>query len=210
MSSSSSSSHEPPPPAPPAQPSSPTTPSTSSSSIIIISHPQPLSVPPGRINEPDSSGQTALHRAVIMNLSPAQIQELLDAGAALNQPDEERRTALHHAVEAGLKDLVRFLVSCPLVEVNAVDVLNRTPLHVGKKNLSIPSSWVILMLQVLHGCCCCCCDGWNCSLNCQGTWISIWKWKRIWTWMDTEMDMDMDMDMYGYGYGCGYGCRSSS
>jgi len=46
------------------------------------------------------------------------------------------RTPLHHAVEGGSNDIVKLLLGYPLIDPNKVDILHRTPLHVGMQTFS--------------------------------------------------------------------------
>ncbi|XP_064458812.1 inversin-like isoform X2 [Ornithodoros turicata] len=80
----------------------------------------------------DENGQTPLHMCASRNdigaLECARV--LLERCPSLiNWQDYEGQTALHLAVAQGLEDMVDFLTSRPLCDLNLVDNLFRTPLH---------------------------------------------------------------------------------
>ena len=61
------------------------------------------------------------------------VQQLFRAGAELRTVDAEGQTCLHLAASYGLRDIVRYLVRLPVVDVNHVDTNGCTALHAASQ-----------------------------------------------------------------------------
>ena len=84
------------------------------------------------INQPDSTGQTALHHSLELNL-PIYEKLLIDHGAQIDVPDHNGQTLLHKATLQNDTKLVLLLLQ-KNANVNAQDASGKTPLHIAAEN----------------------------------------------------------------------------
>lgn len=76
-----------------------------------------------------STGETALHVAVKGN-EALSVEALLKVDSCdPNAADGHQQTAIHRAGEYGFTEILRLLISCQRVNVNAQDAWYRTALH---------------------------------------------------------------------------------